>query len=368
MSEIRIQGVWKYFSKGKVAALKDVSLTVQDREFMVLLGPSGCGKTTLLRCIAGLEYPERGRIFIGGRDVTDEPPRKRKIAMVFQSYAVFPHLTVFENIAFGLRMQKRPNAEVKQRVNNAAGMMRIENFLERYPAQLSGGQRQRVAVARGLVMEPQVLLMDEPLSNLDALLRLQARAELKRLLQQVQTTTVYVTHDQIEALSMGDRIAVMENGAIVQVDAPTQVYDYPGSLFVGGFIGTPPMNFLRGTVKSMNGAFALNLGGQPIRAALPANVQAGQDLLMGIRAENIEASAQRSPDAVPARVLVVEPLGSHLLLTVQVGETPIKVQTRMDFNIAPDQTIYLRLEPKQVRWFDPETGVRYDASGSTELK
>ena len=360
MAEIRIENVWKYFSKGKVAALKDVTLTIQDREFMVLLGPSGCGKTTLLRCIAGLEYPERGRIFIGGRDVTDAPPRKRNIAMVFQSYAVFPHLNVFENIAFGLRMQKRPNDEVKTRVHKAAEMMRIENFLERYPAQLSGGQRQRVAVARGLVMEPQVLLMDEPLSNLDALLRLQARAELKRLLQKVKTTTVYVTHDQIEALSMGDRIAVMENGQIVQSDVPKQIYEYPGSHFVGGFIGTPPMNFMRGTVKSTNGASAITIGDQPIRVALPEHVAVGQDLLMGIRAENIEASTNASPDAVPARVLVVEPLGSHLLLTAQVGDTPIKVQTRIDFPVEPDQTIYLTLEANQVRWFDPQTGMRYE--------
>src|SRR5438132_4192018 len=168
MAEIRIEGVWKLFGKGKVAALKDVSLTIKDREFMVLLGPSGCGKTTLLRCIAGLEYPDRGRIFIGGRDVTDAPPRDRQIAMVFQSYAVFPHLTVFENIAFGLRMQKRPNEEVRRRVQNAAGMIQLEPYLQRYPAQLSGGQRQRVAVARAIIMEPSVLLMDEPLSNLDA--------------------------------------------------------------------------------------------------------------------------------------------------------------------------------------------------------
>lgn len=362
MAEIRIENIWKYFSKGKVAALKDVSLTIQDREFMVLLGPSGCGKTTLLRCIAGLEYPERGRIFIGGRDVTDEPPRSRGIAMVFQSYAVFPHLTVFENIAFGLRMQKRPNEEVTVRVNKAAALMRIEKLLERFPAQLSGGQRQRVAVARGLVMEPQVLLMDEPLSNLDALLRLQARAELKRLLQEVRTTTVYVTHDQIEALSMGDRIAVMEIGQIVQADVPKQVYEYPGSHFVGGFIGTPPMNFMRGTVKSTNGSCAISIGDQPIRTALPANIAVGQDLLIGIRAENIEASTQPSPESVPAQVLVVEPLGSHLLLTVQVGDTPIKVQTRIDFPVKPDQTIYLTLESNQVRWFDPQTGLRYDVT------
>lgn len=364
MGEIRIQNVWKYFGKAKVPALKDVTLTIQDREFMVLLGPSGCGKTTLLRCIAGLEYPERGRIFIGGRDVTDEPPRKRTIAMVFQSYAVFPHLTVFENIAFGLRMQKRPNEEVKQRVIKAADLMRIGAYLERYPAQLSGGQRQRVAVARGLVMEPQVLLMDEPLSNLDALLRLQARAELKRLLQEVQTTTVYVTHDQIEALSMGDRIAVMENGAIIQADIPSQVYEHPSSHFVGGFIGTPPMNFMRGTISRTNGTAALAVGNQFIHAALPANAPAGQELLMGIRAENIESSLQPVPDAIPGQVLVVEPLGSHLLLTVEVGETPLKVQTRVDFAVQPNQTVYLRLDPKQLRWFDPETGLRYEPEPS----
>lgn len=359
MGEIRIEGVWKYFSKGQVAALQDIALTIQDREFMVLLGPSGCGKTTLLRCIAGLEYPDRGRIHIGGRDVTDEPPRKRNIAMVFQSYAVFPHLTVSENIAFGLRMQKRPDDEVKRRVGQAAALMRIEPFLERYPAQLSGGQRQRVAVARGLVMEPQVLLMDEPLSNLDALLRLQARAELKRLLQEVQTTTVYVTHDQIEALSMGDRIAVMENGQIVQVDVPDQVYDHPNTWFVGGFIGTPPMNFVRWTVQRVNGTSVLASGDQTMQAKLPANIAAGQALLMGIRAENIQASTQPMPDAIPARVLVVEPLGSHLLLTVQVGEANIKVQTRVDFPVKPDQTIYLNLEADKLRWFDPESGVRF---------
>lgn len=362
MGEIRIEGVWKLFGKQKIAALQDVSLTIQDREFMVLLGPSGCGKTTLLRCIAGLEYPDRGRIYISGRDVTDDPPRSRNIAMVFQSYAVFPHLNVFENIAFGLRMQKRPNDEVKQRVEKAAALMRIEKLLDRYPAQLSGGQRQRVAVARGLIMEPQVLLMDEPLSNLDALLRMQARAELKRLLRDVETTTVYVTHDQIEALSMGDQIAVMENGRIVQADYPTQVYENPGTLFVGGFIGTPPMNFMRGQVSATNGASGLRMGDLLINAPLPPNAETGQDLLMGIRAENIQASIEPSPDAVPAQVLVVEPLGSHLLLTVQVGDTPIKVQTRVDFGVKPDQTIYLELESKQIRWFDPQTGIRYEAT------
>jgi len=359
MGEIRIEGVWKYFGKNKVAALKGVSLTIQDGEFMVLLGPSGCGKTTLLRCIVGLEYPDRGRIYIGGRDVTDDPPRKRQIGMVFQSYAVFPHLTVFENIAFGLRMQKRPDQEVQERVARSAALMRIESLLDRYPAQLSGGQRQRVAVARGLVMEPEVLLMDEPLSNLDALLRMQARAELKRLLQQVKTTTVYVTHDQVEALSMGDRIAVMENGEIIQADVPDRVYDEPSTWFVGGFIGSPPMNFVPWKVQQLNGTAVIASGSQTLHIQVPAHAAVGQDLLMGIRAENIEARVDTTPNSIPAQVLVIEPLGSHLLLTVQIGDSNLKVQTRADFPVQVNQTIFLTLEQDKVRWFDPASGLRY---------
>ena len=216
MAEIVIDRVVKMF--GKVPAVDGVSLTIRDGEFMVLLGPSGCGKTTLLRCLAGLEMPDAGRILIGGQDITNWPPRKRNIAMVFQNYAVFPHMTVFENVAFGLRMQKRPSAEVQRRVHRAAEMLQVEPYLDRHPAQLSGGQRQRVAVARAIVMDPAVLLMDEPLSNLDALLRMQMRAELKRLLHDIQATTAFVTHDQVEALSMGDRIAVMRSGRIQQVD------------------------------------------------------------------------------------------------------------------------------------------------------
>src|SRR5438270_2604187 len=249
MAEILIDRITKTYPGGKTPAVDDVSLSIRDREFMVLLGPSGCGKTTLLRMVAGLEYPDAGRILIGDRDVTDLPPRQRHIAMVFQSYAVFPHMTVFDNIGFGLRMQHRPANEIKSRVERAAGLLQLEPYLGRLPAQLSGGQRQRVAVARAIVMEPAVLLMDEPLSNLDALLRLQFRAELKKLVQEVKTTTVYVTHDQLEALSLGDRIAVMREGQIVQVAEPMQVYDRPATEFVGSFIGSPPMNFLRGFAR-----------------------------------------------------------------------------------------------------------------------
>src|SRR5438094_1404179 len=279
MAEIRLERISKTYPGGKAPAVRDVSLVIGDREFMVLLGPSGCGKTTLLRMIAGLEYPDAGSVVIGDRDVTDLPPRRREIAMVFQSYAVFPHLTVFDNIGFGLRMRKRPAEEIKRRVERAAGLLQLDPYLQRYPAQLSGGQRQRVAVARAIVMEPSVLLMDEPLSNLDALLRLQFRAELKKLVQDVQTTTVYVTHDQVEALSLGDRIAVMREGQIVQVADPMVVYDQPATEFVGSFIGNPPMNFLRGTSLSENGHARVSIGSQALDA--PASVAQVADVRVG---------------------------------------------------------------------------------------
>ena len=244
MAEIDIKKVAKHF--GAFTALHSVDLTIADQEFMVLLGASGCGKTTLLRIIAGLETPSQGEVWIGGRRVDHLPPRDRGIAMVFQNYAVFPHLTVFENIAFGLRMKKLPQPEVDRRVNRTAELMHIEQLLERYSGQLSGGQRQRVAVARALAMEPDVILMDEPLSNLDALLRLEMRAELKGVLAASKTTTIYVTHDQVEAMSLADRIAVMHQGRIVQAASPVEVYRNPAARFVGSFIGNPPMNFLPG--------------------------------------------------------------------------------------------------------------------------
>jgi len=290
MAEIRIEGVRKTF--GKVKAVWDVSLTVRDREFVVLLGPSGCGKTTLLRCIAGLEQVDQGRIFIGQRDVTDLAPKQRQIAMVFQNYAVFPHLTVFENIAFGLRMQRKPKDEIKKRVLSAAELLHIEDLLDRYPAQLSGGQRQRVAVARAIAVDALVLLMDEPLSNLDALLRLEMRAELKRLLREVQATTIYVTHDQVEAMSLGDRIAVMKDGQILQYDTPLNVYDKPANLFIGGFIGSPPMNFLEGRLQEEEGQIVVQVGNGQIRPSAEAQALLrrleDRSVLVGIRAENID--------------------------------------------------------------------------------
>ena len=362
MAEIRIESVRKTF--GKVKAVWDVSLTVRDREFVVLLGPSGCGKTTLLRCIAGLEQVDQGRIFIGQRDVTDLVPKQRQIAMVFQNYAVFPHLTVFENIAFGLHMQRKPKDEIKKRVLSAAELLHIEDLLDRYPAQLSGGQRQRVAVARAIAVDALVLLMDEPLSNLDALLRLEMRAELKRLLREVQATTIYVTHDQVEAMSLGDRIAVMKDGQILQYDTPLNVYDKPANLFIGGFIGNPPMNFLEGRLQEEEGQIVVQVGNGQIRPSAEAQALLrrleDRSVLVGIRAENIDTLHTPADDTLPAEVLVVEPLGSHNLITVQVGPERIKVNTDADFTVRPGETLWLRLNVDKIRWIDKASGQALD--------
>ena len=345
MTGIRLENVAKSF--GKTPALRDVSVDIQDGEFMVLLGPSGCGKTTLLRTVAGLEHIDSGRILIGDRDVTHLPPRDRDIAMVFQSYAVFPHMTVAQNIGFGLRMHRRPPAEIVTRVHDGADLLGLVPFLDRYPAQLSGGQRQRVAVARAIVMDAPVLLMDEPLSNLDALLRLQARADLKRLHQEVKRTTIYVTHDQVEAMSMGDRIAVMRDGVIVQLGRPMEIYDRPATQFVGSFIGSPPMNFLRGAFEGDS------FVGQGFRLAIPKPAGAdGRSLLLGVRAEQLTLGSGQ----IPARVAVVEPLGSHTLLTAMVGTTPVKVQVPIDTQLQPDQEIRLGVDPLLLRWMDEGTG------------
>jgi len=359
VSEIRLERIHKIYKETR--AVDDVSLTISHGEFMVLLGPSGCGKTTLLRSIAGLEDIDAGSVMIGDRDVTDMPPRNRKIAMVFQSYAVFPHMTVYENIAFGLRMQKLDKGEIDKRVKSSADLLHIENLLERYPSQISGGQRQRIAVARAIAMESGVLLMDEPLSNLDALLRLEMRAELKRLLSEIGSTTVYVTHDQVEAMSMGDRIAVMRTGKILQLGKPLDIYQTPVDRFVGGFIGNPPMNFVTATLERSGDGLSAG-----VEAAGSVKVDAthtdllkgyvGKPVTLGIRAENIEVvSDGPADDSLRAHVLVVEPLGSHDLLTVQLGSELLKVSTRPDQEIKPNQDIQLQFERERTIWLDPET-------------
>ncbi|MCA1666901.1 MAG: ABC transporter ATP-binding protein [Thermomicrobia bacterium] len=355
MAEINIQTVRKTFVGSKQPAVNDVDLTVADTEFMVLLGPSGCGKTTLLRMIAGLEYPDSGSILIGGRDVTDLPPRNRDIAMVFQSYAVFPHMKVSDNIAFGLKMHHMAKAEITKKVARAAELLQLTPYLSRFSAQLSGGQRQRVAVARAIVMEPSVLLMDEPLSNLDALLRLNFRSELKKLVHEIKTTTIYVTHDQVEALSLGDRIAVMRDGVIVQCGTPMEVYSNPATEFVGGFIGNPPMNFLQGRLMRENGRLQVAVGEHLLAAPLALTGATDGTVRVGIRAEDIRATLEASPDAIPARAEVVEPVGANLLVTAVVGDQRIKVLTRTDFAVQTGGDLWLQPEWDKLRWFDPQT-------------
>jgi multiple sugar transport system ATP-binding protein len=364
VADVRFESVRKTF--GKVVAVDDVDLEVADGDFVVLLGPSGCGKTTLLRCLAGLEKVDGGRVLIGGRDATDLPPRRRRIAMVFQSYAVFPHLRVFKNIAFGLRMQKERRDVIRERVESAARLLHIEDLLDRYPSQISGGQRQRVAVARAIATKSDVLLMDEPLSNLDALLRMEMRAELKALLRQLGTTTIYVTHDQVEALSMGDRIAVMNAGRIIQLDSPLAVYDHPADTFVGGFVGTPPMNFLAAEIAADGAGPVVSLSGGSFPGSPAAAELAGRKLLLGIRAESIAVERQPGDGLIEATVIVVEPLGSHNLLTVKSGEDILKVSTSPRLFPEPDSSIWLRVEPNRIRWMDRETGSAVDSTSATQ--
>jgi multiple sugar transport system ATP-binding protein len=364
MADVRFQGVRKSF--GDFAAVDGVDLDVRDGEFMVLLGPSGCGKTTLLRCLAGLERVNEGRVFIGDRDTTDQPPRRRRIAMVFQSYAVFPHMKVYDNIAFGLRMQKEKKDVIDERVRSSASLLHIEDLLDRYSSQLSGGQRQRVAVARAIATKADVLLMDEPLSNLDALLRLEMRAELKTLLQSLEATTIYVTHDQIEALSMGDRIAVMNKGRIVQLGNPLEVYDNPADTFVGGFIGTPPMNFLKAKVTHDGRRPIAALSGGSFELPGGTAALAGHDLLLGIRAEAIGVETAAGDGLIRATVIVLEPLGSHNLLTVRCGEDMLKVSIRPELFPLVDSDVWLRFEPGRIRWMDRGDGNAIE-TGEEEL-
>ncbi|HUZ64580.1 MAG TPA: ABC transporter ATP-binding protein [Acetobacteraceae bacterium] len=344
MAAITIDAVSKRF--GAVQALETVSLQVRDGEFVALLGPSGCGKTTLLRIVAGLEAQTAGSIRIGARDVSHLPPRARGLAMVFQNYAVFPHMTVYENVAFGLRMAGAPAERVARQVEKAAGLMHIEAYLQRHPGQLSGGQRQRVAVARALAVEPAVLLMDEPLSNLDALLRLEMRSELKSILAQAGTTTLYVTHDQTEAMGLADRIAVMQAGRLVQIAAPLDVYRRPRTRFVGGFVGSPPMNFLRLPVA--DGTARLGA----LRLAAPPGL--GGEALVGLRAEDMLPADEA--DGFRFDVLVAEPLGAHTLLTGRHDGQPMRVVWAE--TPQPGTALFLRPAIDRLCWMDPANGER----------
>jgi multiple sugar transport system ATP-binding protein len=334
MSAISIQGIRKDF-KGQ-QALKSIDLEVKDQEFCVLLGPSGCGKTTLMRIIAGLETETSGEVLIGGKRMNGLPPRARNIAMVFQNYAVFPHMTIEQNIGFGLRMKKVAEDKVRQQVQQAAEMMHIEHLLQRYAGQLSGGQRQRVAVARALAVQPDVLLMDEPLSNLDALLRLEMRSELKGLLRGIKTTTIYVTHDQTEAMSLADRIAVMHGGEIVQYAQPAEVYDQPANQFVGGFIGNPPMNFVTDV---------------QVQSALGC-VPPAPGLTLGIRPEALEL-VPFGGLVLDARV--VEMLGASQQINTSVAGSLLRVSTAAHPTVHAGQAVRVGARPGSARWYDAQS-------------
>ena len=324
MAEVRLEGVSKTY-EGKVTAVRDVNVTIADREFVVLVGPSGCGKSTVLRMIAGLEEISSGSISIDGKVVNTVAPKDRDIAMVFQNYALYPHMSVYDNLAFGLKLRKYSKAEIDERVQHAAEILGIASYLDRKPKALSGGQRQRVALGRAIVRKPKVFLFDEPLSNLDANLRVQMRTEISRLHHQLQTTMIYVTHDQIEAMSMGDRIVVMRDGIVQQVDTPLSIYHHPANKFVAGFIGSPTMNFFTGTL-ARNGHWTFRQEGTsfalPVAEDTGQRLSAGAMLTLGIRPEHIYAFR---PSGVPtlapftAQVEVVEPVGNEIFVYFSTG-------------------------------------------------
>ncbi len=404
MAEVEFDDVAKVFPDG-TRAVSDLNLRADDGEFMVLVGPSGCGKTTALRMVAGLEEISEGQIKIGDRVVNDVAPRDRDIAMVFQSYALYPHLTVYDNIAFSLRLRKTPKAEIDKRVREAGRILDLETLLDRKPRALSGGQRQRVAMGRAIVRQPAAFLMDEPLSNLDAKLRVQMRAEISKLQREIGVTTIYVTHDQVEAMTMGDRVAVMRRGELQQVAPPQELYDRPRNLFVGGFIGSPAMNLLEATLERQNGNLAVKLGSQTLRlddaieSARPAlRDYEGRQIVAGIRPEQLEDAAIADdipPDRrIRGEVELREALGSELMVHLRLDARPAMTEevkelaedagaTAEQFaggdarqavvvgRFSPDskvqggETAEIAVDTRSLHFFDTETGTAiYDTQGT----
>jgi multiple sugar transport system ATP-binding protein len=349
MSAVRLDHMTKTYDGQDRPALSDFSLDVAPGEFLVLVGPSGCGKSTALRSIAGLETPDSGSIHIGDREVTDVQPRDRDIAMVFQNYALYPHMTVFDNLAFGLKLRKTPKPEIESRVREAAALLGLERYLDRKPKALSGGERQRVALGRALVRRPAVFLFDEPLSNLDAQLRVHMRAELHKLHQQLDATMIYVTHDQVEAMTLGDRIAVLKSGVLQQVDAPLTVYEKPTNRFVAGFLGSPSMNFVEALVDG--GAVRVGEARWPAEPGLAAALagRGGTKLQGGVRPEHLALSD--APDALRGTVEFTELLGAETLLYVQTSAGRLVVRVAPEDRRAPGTTVGLVPEPGSLRLF-----------------
>ena len=353
---------------GGVAAVEDISLTIRDKEFVVLVGPSGCGKSTTLRMIAGLESISSGELYIGDRLMNDVAPKDRDIAMVFQSYALYPHMTVYENMAFSLKLRKLPKTEIDRKVRQAAEILGITELLSRKPRALSGGQRQRVAIGRAIVREPQVFLMDEPLSNLDAKLRNQMRSELIKLRRRIDTTFIYVTHDQTEAMTLGDRIIIMKDGVIQQTGTPYEVFSKPANLFVAGFIGTPQMNVLPAELSLARGGYTVSVEGItfPLSLELQQHLEQAKqqpgEVRLGIRPEHIRLTPMNIPGSLKGRVEVAELLGSEVYLHVMVEQQPValRVQTTdldRDYTFEPgqEQYLYFTFPKEHIHLFDPKT-------------
>ena len=361
MATLTFDHITKRF--GKVIAVNDFSLTVKDGEFLVLLGPSGCGKTTAMRMVAGLEEVTYGSILIDDEDVTFLPPRKRNVSMIFENYAVWPHMTVYENIAYPLRLKKVSKDEINRIVNEVAGMVKIGELLRRHPSQLSGGQQQRVAVARALAVEPKIFLMDEPLSNLDAKLRGSMRTELKTIHAKTGATSVFVTHDQSEAMSMADRIVVMKDGEVIQVGTPDDVYDQSASVFVADFIGTPPTNFMNVEKKTSNGVCQL------INPHFELELEEGCDehvrsyekgeLILGVRPENINIVSEDKA-LFSSECIVSEPQGSHQIIAIELDDSYIKVVAPAQPKINPGEIVHLNFKQETLRFFDPKTEMSID--------
>ena len=362
MAAIDIDSVWKYY--GSVPAVKELNLHCKDGEFVCILGPSGCGKSSTLRMLAGLEHISTGTISFGGERVNDLAPRDRDIAMVFENYALYPHKTVFENMANPLRLRKADADSIKKRVERAAEMLEIQHLLDRKPQELSGGQKQRTAIGRAIVREPKLFLFDEPIAHLDAKLRAHMRGELKLMQRRLATTMIYVTHDQMEAMSMADRIAVMHNGVLQQFASPQEVYNNPVNEWVAGFVGEPPMNFMDGELAEQDGAtwlqhknFRIRL--KPEQAAIMGRKQGARDVRMGVRPDQVAISLTPVDGAVPAEILVTEPLGGDMLVDVAIGDKKIIVKTKPDFAGQMGQRCFTTLDIGRWHMFSKENGLAY---------
>jgi multiple sugar transport system ATP-binding protein len=359
MATVELKGLGKVYDGG-VRAVDNCNITVNDREFVVLVGPSGCGKTTTLRCIAGLEDITEGELYIDGKLVNDVPPKDRDIAMVFQNYALYPHMTVYDNMAFGLKIRKYPKQEIQSRVKEAAGILDIEELLDRKPKALSGGQRQRVAVGRAIVRKPKVFLFDEPLSNLDAKLRVQMRAEISSLHSRLQATMVYVTHDQVEAMTMADKIVVLKSGLIQQIGSPLELYNHPVNRFVAGFIGSPPMNFFTVSMREDGGKLIADEEENKVEIAAEfgdrLKAYIGKEIIMGIRPEDLVYQEKgQTPKSFKAKVTVIEPLGAEIHVFADTGKHSMvaRVAPRFEFHVGDD--VFFEPDLSKVIFFDIET-------------